>query len=86
MAQLNSAQIYPKSSSSNSDSISSTHHVRARECPLPIYTALKTHDVNRDRSLIDTFYNLDISISYDRLMSVSTETTVLERSEREGVV
>ena len=70
------------------DATGSTHHLRARECPLPIYTALKVHGATRDRSLIDTFYNLGISISYDRLMSVSTETTnsVLDRYEREGVV
>lgn len=65
-----------------------THHVRARECPLPIYTALKIHGGTRDRSLIETFYNLGVSISYDRLLSLSTEITnsVIERYEREGVV
>ena len=74
---------------SRPDATGSTHHIRAsRECPLPIYTALKIHGSTRDRLLIDTFYNLGISISYDRLISVSTETTnsVLERYEREGVV
>ena len=42
----------------------------------------------RDRSLIDTFYNLGMCISYDRFLSVSTEITnsVIERYEREGVV
>ncbi|KAK2551634.1 hypothetical protein P5673_027408 [Acropora cervicornis] len=66
----------------------STHHIRSRECPLPIYTALKIHGATRDRSLIDTFYNLGMCISYDRFLSVSTEITnsVIERYEREGVV
>ena len=65
----------------------STHHIRSRECPLPIYTALKIHGATRDRSLIDTFYNLDMCISYDRFLSVSIEITnsVIERYEREVV-
>ena len=53
----------------------STHHIRSRECPLPIYTALKIHGATRDRALIDAFYNLGLSISYDRFLTVSTETT-----------
>ena len=66
----------------------STHHIRSRECPLPISTALKIHRATRDRSLIDTFYNLGMCISYDRFLSVSTEITnsVIERYEREGVL
>lgn len=66
----------------------STHHLKSRECPVPIYTALKIHGATRDRSLIDTFYNLGLCISYDRFLSVSTEITncVVERYEREGVV
>ena len=53
----------------------STHHIRSRECPLPIYTALKIHGATRDRALLDTFYNLGLSISYDRFLTVSTEIT-----------
>ena len=66
----------------------SMHHIRSRECLLPIYTALKIHGATRDRSLIDTFYNLGMCISYDRFLSVSTEITnsVIERYEREGVL
>ena len=66
----------------------STHHVRQRECPLPIYTALKIHGTTRDRSLLDAFYKLGLCISYDRFLSMSTEISnaVIERYEREGVV
>ena len=52
-----------------------THHIRSRECPLPIYTALKIHGATRDRSLIDAFYRLGLSLSYDRFLTVSTEIT-----------
>ena len=57
------------------DATGSTHHIRSRECPLPIYTALKIHGATRDRALIDAFYNLGLSISYDRFATVSTEIT-----------
>lgn len=67
------------------DSTGSTHHIRARECPLPIYAALKIHGTTRDKSLIETFYKLGICISYDRLLSISTEITnsVIGRDERD---
>ena len=69
-------------------STGSTHHIRSRECPLPIYAALKIHGTTRDKSLVDTFYKLGMCISYDRLLSISTDitNTVLERYEREQVV
>ena len=59
----------------------SIHHIRSRECPLPIYAALKIHGATRDRSLIGTFYNLGMCISYDRFLSMSSEITnsVIER-------
>ena len=33
----------------------STHHTWSRECPLPIYTALKIQGATRDRALTDAF-------------------------------
>eukprot|EP00794_Sanderia_malayensis_P001481 gene1481-1638_t len=39
-----------------------THHVRNRECPLPIYTAVKIRGTTREKSLIDTFYKLGLSV------------------------
>ena len=66
----------------------STHHIRARECPPPIYTAIKIHGVTRNHALIHAFYHLGLSISYDRLLSISTEiaNNVVGRYESEGVV
>jgi hypothetical protein len=63
------------------DATGSMHHIRSRECPLPIYIALKIHGCTRDRSLLDAFYSFGICISYDRLLTVSTEITnsVLDR-------
>ena len=44
--------------------------------------------VQHETKLSDSFYNLGICISYDRLMSISTQisNSVLERYERDGVV
>ena len=87
MAQLlvfNSISRYRNSPHSTG----STHHIRSRECPLPIYAALKIHRTTRDKSLVDTFYKLGMCISYDRLLSISTDitNTVLKIYEREQVV
>ena len=72
----------------NREPNSRTRHTRSRECPLPIYTALKIHGVTRDKSLVDIFYNLGMCISYDRLLTITTEITnaVIERYENEEVV
>ena len=65
-----------------------THHVRNRECPLPIYTALKIHGTTRDKSLIETLYRLGMCISYDRLLSISTYITnsVIDMYDKDGVI
>ena len=67
---------------------SKCRHIRARECPVPIYTSLKIHGATRDRSLVDAFFKLGLCISYDRLLSVSSDiaNSVIARYEREDVV
>ncbi|KAL9972875.1 hypothetical protein ACROYT_G019259 [Oculina patagonica] len=67
---------------------STNHHIREKECPLPIYAALKIHGATRDRSLIDAFFKLGMCISYDRVLSISTDiaNSVTTRYEREAVV
>ena len=51
----------------------STRHNRKREPPLPVYLGLSLHAKTRKRELVDTLYNLGLSISYDRVLSISTE-------------
>ena len=48
-------------------------HNKVRETPLPIYLSMLIHAKTRSRSLIDTLYNLGLCVSYDRLMSISTD-------------
>ena len=60
---------------------------RDREPPLPIYLGLMTHAETRKRTLVDKLYNLGLSISYDRVLELSTDTgnSVCAHFESEGV-
>ena len=61
VAQLlvfNTISRFRDHSGNANDAIHHTHHVRNRECPLPIYAALKIHGATREKSLIDTFSSL----------------------------
>lgn len=51
---------------------SGTRHIKARETPVPIYVGLTVHARTRKRDLIDTLFDLGLSISYDRVMEIST--------------
>lgn len=66
----------------------SYHHSRDREPPLPIYLGLMTHAETRKRTLVDKLYNLGLSISYDRVVELSTDVgnSVCARFESEGVI
>ena len=85
---FNTISRFRDKSGNATDTIHYTHHVRKRECPLPVYAALKIHGATREKSLIDTFYKLGMCISYDRLLTISTDTTniVIDRYDRDGVV
>ena len=48
------------------------HHNKARETPLPIYIGLNIHARTRKREVIDTMFDLGLSISYDRVLEIST--------------
>lgn len=49
------------------------YHMRDKQPPLPIYVGLLLHAQTRKRTLIDKLYNLGLSISYDRVLSTSTD-------------
>ena len=58
------------------------------EPPLPIYVGLLLHGGTRKRSLVDKFYDLGLSVSYDRDFSISADlgNDVSELYKSEGVV
>jgi len=66
------------------DSKTGLRQNRERETPLPIYIGLKIYAETRNRGLIDTMNKVWLSISYDRVMSVSTFVCI--RFEHDGVV
>ena len=57
----------------HSSKAKSMYHARDKEPPLPIYVGLLSHVQTRKRTLIDKLYNLGLSISYDRVLSISTD-------------
>ena len=59
---------------SRKDHVSSTvKHSQERETPLPIYVGVMLHTKTRKRELVDTMYQLGLSISYNRVLEISTE-------------
>lgn len=89
-ATLSIAQLmqYNSSVRKRSAENKTTYHHTSRETPLPIYTALTIHSKTRKRKLVDKMSELGLSISYDRLMDISTDmgNRVCEQYCRENMV
>ena len=50
-----------------------TKHSQVREAPLLIYLGILVHTKTRKRELVDRLYELGLSISYDRVLTISVE-------------
>lgn len=63
-------------------------HNKNKEMPLPVYIGLSIHVRTWSRDLVDTFYDLGLSVSYDRVLSISTDlgNSVCKRFEMDQVV
>ena len=63
-------------------------HSKHRETPAVIYTGLKIHALTRKRELVDILHNMGLSISYDRLLSLSVDivNAVIAKYEANAVV
>ena len=55
---------------STTDPIEHSHH---QETPVPVYLGLLMHTKTRKRDLFDILFHLGLSISYDRVLSISTD-------------
>lgn len=55
------------------ETCTSHYHSTDREPPLPVYLGLMMHAETRKCTLVNELYNLGLSISYDRVLEVSTE-------------
>lgn len=66
----------------------SHYHSVDRETPLAIYVRLLIHARTRKRELIDRMYDLGLSVSYDRVLTISKDlgNEVCARYEAEHVV
>ena len=63
-------------------------HNKTRETPLPIYAGLIVHAKTRSRDLVEKLHELGLSISYDRVLAISTElgNSVCHQYHQEDVV
>ena len=69
------------------DSLFVRHNLN-RETALPLYIGLLIHNKTRKRDLIDNFFEKGLSVSYDRVLQLSTNEAnkVIDQYEHEGVV
>ena len=51
----------------------SISHLQKRETPLPLYLGVMIHAKTRKREIVETLYDLGLSVSYQRVLAVSTE-------------
>jgi hypothetical protein len=50
-----------------------TRHNKSREPPLPVYMGVFLHNKTRKRELLDTAHEMGVSVSYDRVLEISTD-------------
>ena len=65
-----------------------TFHSTKREPPLPIYIGLMLHAKTRKRGIIEKMHQLGLSISYDRVLQISTDVgnSVCDQFEKDQLV
>jgi len=80
---INSVDRARKDEASSSKRILST-----RETPLPMYVGIFLYNETRSKKIINTLFSLGLSISYTRVLSLSSNIAraVEERFEEDGVV
>ena len=63
-------------------------HNSDREVPIPLYLGLKMHVQTRKRKLIDCLHMHGLSISYDRVLRISSSVahSIIKQFENDGVV
>ena len=61
---------------------------KSRETLLPIFVGLSIHAKTRSRDIVENMHTLGLSVSYDRVLSISTDlgNAVCRRYQKENVV
>jgi hypothetical protein len=89
-AALSCSQLlfFNSASKNHSTKAKNMYHKRDKEPPLPVYLGLLWHAETRKRSIIDKLYNLGLSVSYETVLTISTDiaNAVSSRFEEEKVV
>ena len=70
---LSQLLLYNSSKRHRNEPTDSFRHNQERETPVPIYIGMMVHSKTRKRELVDILFSLGLSISYDRVLSISTE-------------
>lgn len=52
----------------------STRHLKERETPLPLFLGMTVHARTRKRDLVDTLFNLGLSVNYTRVLEMSVSS------------
>ena len=61
-----------------------SHHSKDRETPLPIYIGTMIHGHTRKRELVDILFYLGLSISYNRVLDISTDMAIAAAQQYES--
>ena len=89
-ATLTNSQLLKFNScfSNQSGSSDQDRHNRCRETLLPIYLGHSIHAQTRKRELVDDFFKLGLSVSYDTVLSISTDigNTICRKFPEENLV
>ena len=66
----------------------SLYHTKSRETLLPVYLGMMVHCQTRKQDLVDRLFQLELSVSYDRVLSISTSVAndLTEQYIEHGVV
>jgi hypothetical protein len=65
--------MFNSSARRRQSTVDPTKHSHNRETPVPVYLGVLMHTKTRKRDLVDNLFHLGLSISYDRVLNISTE-------------
>lgn len=73
LAQLASFNAVKTEGNRSRQNAITTRHSKNRETPVPVYVGLTIHAKTRKQELVDSMYALGLSVSYKRVLEISSE-------------
>ncbi len=85
---LTLAQLLVFNCSQNPKNVFETRHRSDREPPLPLFLGSYVHIKTRSKDLVDILHRMGLSVSYDRVMAMSSDlaNTTINQYESVGAV